>query len=86
MSTVSTLLSLWLLKGKRLTSKPVDGMGNELLLDILAKLVVKLEALLDVGSSIVVALGRVLRRGEEVEERLSGNSLLNNTGLLGSCF
>lgn len=66
-----------------LTGEPVDGAGNELLLDVLAELVVKLE----LGLDIVVNLLIVLRRGaggvEEVEERRSGDGLLDDAGLLG---
>lgn len=72
-----------LLKGKSLTSEPVDGTGDKLLLDILTELVVKLEALLDVGLGIlIVVVAGSLGRGEEVEERLCGDCLLHDTGLL----
>lgn len=47
---------LQLLESESLTSEPVDGAGNELFLDVLAQLVVKLEALLDVGSGVVLLL------------------------------
>lgn len=50
-----------------LTSEPVDSTGNELLLDVLTQLIVKLQALLNVRRSIVIIL-RGLRRVEEVEE------------------
>lgn len=73
-----------LLKGKSLTGEPVDGAGNELLLDVLTELVIQLETLLDIGLSILlIVVAGSLRRGEEVEERLGGNSLLDNAGLLG---
>ena len=64
-----------------LAGEPVDRTGNELLLDILTELVVKLETLLDVGGSIVVVL-RGVGWVEEVEERLCGDGLLDNAGLL----
>lgn len=72
-----------LLESEGLAGEPIDGAGNELLLDILAELVVELETLLDVGSSIIIVLNRGLGRGEEVEEGLCGNGLLDDTGLLG---
>lgn len=74
---------LHLLKSKGLARKPVDGTRDELLLDVLTKLVVKLEALFDVTGSIVVVLRRRLGRGEEVEEGLGGDGLLDNASLLG---
>jgi hypothetical protein len=51
-----------------LASEPVDGTGDELLLDVLAELVVELETLLDVRGSIVLLI--LWGRGwvEEVEE------------------
>jgi hypothetical protein len=67
-----------------LAGEPVDGTGDKLLLDVLSELVVKLEALLDVGRSIVLVLWGV-GRVEEVEERLSRNSLLDDARLLGVC-
>jgi len=73
------------LKGKGLASEPVDGAGNELLLDILTELVVELQTLLDIGSSIVILIGRGLGRREEVEERLGRYRLLDDTRLLGVC-
>lgn len=71
-----------LLESESLTREPVDGTRNQLLLDILAQLVVQLEALLNVGCSILVVLSRCLGRGEEVEERLCWNGLLDDAGLL----
>jgi hypothetical protein len=68
------------------TGEPVDGTGNELLLDVLTELVVELQELLDLRSDVIILLV-VLRRGlgwrEESEEGLSRNRLLNDTGLLG---
>lgn len=71
-----------LLKCESLSSKPVDSTRNQLLLDVLAELVVELQALLDVGSSVVVILGRCLGGREEVEEGLGGDGLLHNASLL----
>lgn len=74
-----------LLESESLASEPVDGTRNKLLLDIFTKLVVKLQALLDVRSTIVVLLLFLGLRGlgwrEEVEERFCGDSLLDNASL-----
>lgn len=75
------VLLVHLLKGQGLSGEPVDGAGNQLLLDVLTELVVELEALLDVGGGIVVLLAGCVGRGEEVEERLGGDGLLDDTGL-----
>lgn len=72
-----------LLEGKSFTSEPVDCTRDKLLFDVLAELVVKLEALLNVGSGVIILLSGGLGRREEVEERLGGDSLLDDTGLLG---
>jgi hypothetical protein len=80
---VLEVILIVLLESEGLAGEPIDGAGNELLLDVLPELVVELETLLDVGSSIVVILNRGLGRGEEVEERLCRNGLLDNAGLLG---
>lgn len=74
-----------LLESESLASEPVDSTRNKLLLDIFTKLVVKLQALLDVRSTIVVLLLFLRLRGlgwrEEVEERFCGDSLLDNASL-----
>jgi hypothetical protein len=44
------------LKLESLTSEPVDGAGNELLLDVLTELVVELELLLDVLINLLVVI------------------------------
>jgi hypothetical protein len=75
------ILLVHLLEGEGLTGKPVNGAGNELLLDVLTKLVVELEALLDVGGGVIVLLTWCVGWGEEVEEGLGGDGLLNDTGL-----
>ena len=80
---VLEVILIELLESEGLAGEPVDGAGNELLLDVFPELVVELETLLDVGSSIVVVLNRGLGWGEEVEERLCGDGLLDDTGLLG---
>ena len=72
-----------LLVGQGLAGEPVNGAGNQLLLDVLAQLVVQLQAVLDVVGGLVVVLCRGLRRREEVEERLSRDGLLDDAGLLG---
>ena len=48
---VHTVLEL-----KSLAGEPVDGAGNELLLDVLTELVVKLELLLDVLVNLLVVV------------------------------
>jgi hypothetical protein len=75
-----------LLERKGLAREPVDRPGNELLLDVLAELVVELQALLNIRGGIVILIVRGLGRREEVEEGLGGNSLLDNAGLLGGWF
>lgn len=82
---VLEVLLIELLEGEGLASEPVDSTGNELLLDILTKLVVELKTLLDIGGGGLIIIGRSLRRGEEVEERLGRDGLLDNAGLLGGC-
>lgn len=82
---VLEVLLIELLEGKGLTSEPVDGTGDELLLDILTELVIELKTLLDIGGGGLVVISRGLRGGEEVEERLGRNGLLDNAGLLGGC-
>jgi hypothetical protein len=75
-----------LLELKSLTSKPIDSTGDQLLLNVLPQLVVELQAFLDVsGSIIIILICWRLRRGEEVEEGLGWNGLLDNSGLLGVC-
>ena len=75
------VLLVHLLKGEGLPGEPVNGAGNQLLLDVLTELVVELEALLDVGSGIIVLLAWCVGWGEEVEEGLGGDGLLDDTGL-----
>lgn len=41
---------------KSLAGEPVNGAGNELLFDVLTKLVVELETLLNVGGGVVIVL------------------------------
>lgn len=65
-----------------LAREPVNGTGDKLLLDVLAELVVELQALLDIGCRIVVVLGWWLWWREEVEERFGWNGLLYDPGLL----
>lgn len=62
------VLLIHLLEGEGLTGEPVDGTGDQLLLDVLTELVVELEALLDVGGSVIVLLTWCVGWGEEVEE------------------
>lgn len=82
---VLEVLLIEFLKGEGLASEPVDGAGDKLLLDILTELVVELKTLLDIGGGGLIVISRSLRRGEEVEERLGRNGLLDNAGLLGGC-
>jgi hydrogenase-4 membrane subunit HyfE len=72
------------LKRQGLASEPVYCTRDKLLLDVLTKLIVELEALLNVraGIFIVLILGGRLRWREEAEERLGWYCLLDNTGLL----
>jgi hypothetical protein len=51
-----------------LTSEPVDGTRDELLLDVLTELVVELELGLNVVLDLLVILGRGAGGVEEVEE------------------
>lgn len=76
------VILIQLLKCESLSSKPVDSTRNQLLLDVLTELVIKLQTLLDVGSCVIVVLGRCLRGREEVEEGLGWDSLLHNASLL----
>lgn len=71
------------LEGQSLSGEPVDSTRDQLLLDILAELVVKLQALFDVRSGGIVVFGGSFGWGEEVKEGLRRNCLLDNTGLLG---
>lgn len=57
-----------LLELQRLAGEPVDSARDELLLDVLAELVVKLELGLNVGCNIVVFVRWWCCRVEEVEE------------------
>lgn len=68
---------------QRLTCEPIDGTRNELLLDVLAERVVELQALFDVGCSIVILVRWRLGRREEVEKGVRWDGLLDNAGLLG---
>lgn len=77
-----------LLEAEGLASEPVNGVGNELFLDILAQLVVQFKALFNLGTDVEVGILLIFLRGrcgwgKEVEERLGGYSFLDNTSLLG---
>jgi hypothetical protein len=74
-----------LLECEGFPSEPVDGPRNQLLLDVLTQLVVKLEPLFNVRGGIVIVIAWGLGRREEVEEGLSGNCLLDDASLLGGC-
>jgi len=74
-----------LLELKSLTGEPVDSTWNELLLDVLTELVVKLELGLNILINLLIVIGWRLGWVEKVEERWSRNALLDNTGLLGVC-
>lgn len=85
---VEVALEFVLIKGferKSLAGEPVDGARDDLLLDVLTQLVVKLKLILNVGGGVVVFLGRSLRGGEEVEEGFRGHGLLDDASLLGVC-
>jgi hypothetical protein len=62
--------------------EPIHGTWDQLLLDVLAKLVVDFEALFDIGSAFVLLRWR-LWWVEEVKERLAWDGLADNAGLLG---
>ena len=79
------LILVNLLIGECLAREPVNGTGDELLLDVLAQLVVQLQAVLDVGRGIIILLCRGLRGREEVEKGVGRDSLLDDAGLLGVC-
>lgn len=51
---VGEVVLINLLKGEGLASEPVDGPGNQLLLNIFTELVVKLQAILNIRGSIVI--------------------------------
>lgn len=68
---------------KCLACKPINGAGNKLFFDVFAKLVVELKTLLNVGGNSIVVICGGLRRREEVEEGLGGDSNLDNASLLG---
>jgi hypothetical protein len=72
-----------LLELESLSSEPVYGTRDKLLLNVFSKLVVQLETFLNVRCSIVIVLicGCLWRR-EEVEKRLRRDGLLDNAGLL----
>ena len=66
---------------QRLAGEPVHRAGNKLLLDVFAKLVVKLETLLNVRA-VIVLLDWRLWWVEEVEEGFSRASLADKTGTI----
>lgn len=74
-----------LLELQGLASEPVNGTGNQLLLDVLAQLVVKLELGLNVLINLIVLVRWWGSRVEEVKERRSRDGLLDDAGLLGVC-
>lgn len=80
------ILLIHLLEGESLSGEPVNGAGDQLLLDVLAELVVELEALLNVRGSVIVLLAGCVGWGEEVEERLGRDGLLDDTRLFCVCF
>lgn len=62
------VLLVHLLESEGLSGEPIDRAGNQLLLDVLTKLVVELEALLNVRGGVIVLLTWCVGWGEEVEE------------------
>jgi hypothetical protein len=60
---------LELLELQGLTGEPINSAGNELLLDIFAKLIVQLKALLDIRCSIIVIFLCWRFRGREEVEK-----------------
>jgi hypothetical protein len=83
--SVEVILVVKFLKRQGISSEPIDGTRNQLLLDILTKLVIKLKTFLDVRSGILIILRGCLGGREEVEERLRRDSLLDDAGLLSVC-
>ena len=63
------------------------GVRTHPLLEVLSDLVVELELLINVLILVllVVVLGGRLGRGEEAEERVGGDDLLDDPGLVGVC-
>lgn len=80
---VRKVILIKLLESEGLAGEPVDRARNQFLLDILAKLVVELQPLFNIGGSLVVIIRRGLRRREEVEEGFGRDGLLDDAGLLG---
>lgn len=83
---VLKLILIVLLIAQGLAGEVVDGAGDDLLLEVLAELVVDLEAgvelleLLLVDVTLLELLARWgLRRLEEVEERVGGDDLADDT-------
>ena len=77
-------LIIHLLVLKSLTGEPVDGAWDQLLLDVLTELIVELQTLLNVGLGVlVIILSWDCWWGEEVEEGLGWDGLLDNASLLG---
>lgn len=70
---------------KSFSSEPVDGVGDQLLLDLFAQVVVELKAFLGVGSDGVLGFGDLWGR-KEVEEGFRGNGDLDDTRLFGVCM
>ena len=79
--TFHVVIELFVTEG--LASEPVDGTGNQLLLDVLPELIIELQSLLKVRFDLLVLARRLLWRRKEVEERLSRDSLPDHAGLLG---
>ena len=74
-----------MLELQRLASEPVDGAGDELLLDVFAELVVELQLRFDLLVDLLFVILRWRGRVEEVEEGWRGNGLLDDAGLLCVC-
>lgn len=88
---VKVVLLLVALVLEGLAGEEVDGARNDALLEVLADLVVKLELLVELLELLLVNVSllellhrRRGRRGEEVEERVLSDDLLDDTRLVGS--
>lgn len=82
---LAIILLIKLFECECLACEPIDRTRDEFLLNVLAQLVIKLQALLDVGSGVIVVVARGLGRREEVEEGVSRDRLLDDARLLGGC-
>jgi hypothetical protein len=83
------LVVVKLLESKSFTREPINRTGNKFLLDILSKLVIQLQAVLDIRCNVrifvLVIFLRRCGRIEEKEEGLGRYRLFDDAGLFRSC-